>query len=118
LIGKLGPIQINQIKHICYWKDVRAAQAKSTAKQVGKSISTATDGCYIATMAYGDYEHPQVMKLRTFRDEFLRKSYLGRKFIKLYYKYSPLLVEKLKDKPKINDIIRTLLDKLIKIIRK
>jgi hypothetical protein len=118
LIGKLGPIQINQIKHICYWKDVRAAQAKSTAKQVGKSISTATDGCYIATMAYGDYEHPQVLKLRTFRDEFLRKSYLGRKFIKLYYKYSPLLVEKLKDKPKTNDIIRTLLDKLIKIIRK
>lgn len=118
LIGKLGPIQINQIKHICYWKDVRAAQAKSTAKQVGKSISTATDGCYIATMAYGNYEHPQVMELRKFRDEFLRKTLLGRNFIKLYYKYSPVLVEKLKDKPKINFIIRTLLDQLIKIIRK
>lgn len=118
LIGKLGPIQINQIKHICYWKDVRAAQAKSTAKQVGKTISTATDGCYIATMAYGDYEHPQVLKLRTFRDEFLRQSYLGRKFIKLYYTYSPLLVEKLKDKPRTNEVIRTLLDQLIKIIRK
>jgi hypothetical protein len=118
LIGKLGPIQINQVKHICYWKDVRAAQAKSTAKQVGKTISTATDGCYIATMAYGDYEHPQVLKLRIFRDEFLRQSYLGRRFIKLYYKYSPLLVEKLKDKPKTNEIIRTLLDQLIKIIRK
>jgi hypothetical protein len=90
LIGKLGPIQINQIKHICYWKDLRAAQAKSTAKQVGKTISTATDGCYIATMAYGNYDHPQVLELRTFRDEFLSKSYLGRNFIKLYYKYSPL----------------------------
>jgi hypothetical protein len=31
LIGKLGPIQKNQIKHICYWKDLSAAQAKSTA---------------------------------------------------------------------------------------
>ncbi len=118
LIGKLGPIQINQIKHICYWKDLRAAQAKSTAKQVGKTISTATDGCYIATMAYGDYDHPQVLELRTFRDDFLSKSYLGRNFIKLYYKYSPLLVEKLKDKAKINDIIRTLLDQFIKIIKK
>lgn len=118
LIGKLGPIQINQIKHICYWKDLRAAQAKSTAKQVGKTISTATDGCYIATMAYGDYDHPQVLELRTFRDEFLSKSYLGRNFIKLYYKYSPLLVEKLKDKAKTNDIIRTLLDQFIKIIKK
>lgn len=118
LIGKLGPIQINQIKHICYWKDLRAAQAKSTAKQVGKTISTATDGCYIATMAYGNYNHPQVLELRTFRDEFLSKSYLGRNFIKLYYKYSPLLVEKLKDKTKTNDIIRTLLDQFIKIIKK
>lgn len=118
LIGKLGPIQINQIKHICYWKDLRAAQAKSTAKQVGKTISTATDGCYIATMAYGNYDHPQVIELRTFRDEFLSKSYLGRNFIKLYYKYSPLLVEKLKDKTKTNDIIRTLLDQFIKIIKK
>ncbi|MFW5871886.1 MAG: CFI-box-CTERM domain-containing protein [bacterium] len=118
LIGKLGPIQINQVKHICYWKDVRAAQAKSTAKKVGKTISAATEGCYIATMAYGDYEHPQVLKLRTFRDDFLRQSYFGRKFIELYYIYSPFIVGKLKDKPKTNEIIRTLLDQLIKIIRK
>ena len=113
LIGKLGPIQINQVKHICYWKDVRAAQAKS----VGKTISTAT-GCYIATMAYGDYDHPQVMELRKFRDEFLRKTLFGRYFIRIYYKYSPLLVVKLKDKPKINALIRRCLDQLIKSIRK
>ena len=118
LISKLGPIQINQIKHICYWKDVRAAQAKSTAKQVGKTIDTVTDRCYIATMAYGNYDHPQVMELRNFRDEVLSKSVLGRSFIRFYYKYSPLLVEKLKDKPKTNKIIRTVLDHLIKTIRK
>lgn len=118
LISKLGPIQINQIKHICYWKDVRAAQAKSTAKQVGKTISTATDGCYIATMAYGNYDHPQVIELRNFRDQFLSKSVLGRSFIRFYYKYSPILVEKLKDNPKTNKIIRKLLDQLIKTIRK
>lgn len=118
LISKLGPIQINQIKHICYWKDVRAAQAKSTAKQVGKTISTATDGCYIATMAYGNYDHPQVIELRNFRDQFLSKSVLGRSFIRFYYKYSPFLVEKLRDNPKTNKIIRKLLDQLIKTIRK
>jgi hypothetical protein len=118
LFNKLGPFQINQVKHICYWKDVRATQAKSTAKQVGKTISTATDGCYIATMAYGDYDHPQVMELRKFRDEFLSKTLLGRYFIRFYYKYSPLLVEKLKDKPKINELIRTFLDQLINSIRK
>jgi len=119
LFSKLGPIQINQVKHICYWKDVRAAQAKSTAKKVGSTISSATDkGCYIATMAYGDYDHPQVMELRRFRDGFLSKTIVGRRFIKFYYKYSPSLVEKLKNKQSINLIIRKGLDQFIKAIKK
>lgn len=119
LFGKLGPFQINQVKHICFWKDVRAAQAMSSAKKVGSTISSATSGgCYLATMAYGDYDHPQVLELRKFRDGFLSKTILGLYFIKFYYKYSPLLVEKLKNKTKINELIRTFLDQLIKLIRK
>ncbi len=119
LFNKLGPIHINQVKHLCYWKDVRAAQAKSTAKKVGSTISSATDsGCYIATMAYGDYDHPQVMELRRFRDDFLSKTIVGRSFIKLYYKYSPSMVEKLKNKKSINLIIRKGLDQFIKAIKK
>lgn len=118
LLGKLGPFQINQVKHLCYWKDVRAAQAMSSAKEVGKTISTATSGCYIATMAYGDYDHPQVMELRKFRDESLSKTILGCYFIKFYYNYSPILVDKLKDKPKTNELIRKFLDQLIKSITK
>lgn len=118
LIGKLGPIQINQIKHLCYWKDVRAAQAKSTAKKVGSTISKASDGCYIASMAYGDYDHPQVMELRKFRDNFLSKTVVGRSFIKFYYRYSPSLVEKLKNRQSINLIIRKGLDQFIKAIKK
>lgn len=119
LFSKLGPIQINQVKHICYWKDVRAAQAISSAKKVGSTISSATDsGCYIATMAYGDYDHPKVMELRRFRDSFLSKTIVGRRFIKFYYKYSPNLVEKLKNKQSINLIIRKGLDQFIKAIKK
>ena len=104
LLGKLGPIQINQVKHLCYWKDVRVPQA--------------SDGCYIATMAYGDYDHPQVLELRKFRDDFLSKTTLGRSSIKLYYRYSPSLVQRLKNKQSINLIIRKGLDQFIKIIRK
>jgi hypothetical protein len=69
-------------------------------------------------MAYGDYNHPQVMELRKFRDEFLRKTFFGRYFIKVYYKYSPHLVEKLKNKTKINELLRSSLDLLIKTIIK
>ncbi|MCB0541175.1 MAG: hypothetical protein KDE33_26950, partial [Bacteroidetes bacterium] len=79
-------------------------QLDSVRRQIrsatSSSSSSGSSGCYIATMAYGDYDHPQVMELRKFRDEFLNKSVLGRIFISLYYKYSPLLVQRLKDKPK------------------
>ncbi|MDH6357369.1 CFI-box-CTERM domain-containing protein [Parabacteroides sp. PF5-9] len=79
--------------------------------------SSGKKGCYIATMAYGSYEHPQVIELRRFRDDFLSKSIAGRLFIRTYYKYSPALVEKLKEKEQINRIIRTLLNSFIKLIR-
>lgn len=119
LFSKLGPLHINQLKYICYWKDVTASQVKSTAKKVGSTVSTAAEGnCYIATMAYGDYDHPQVLELRRFRDDFLRKTILGRKFIELYYELSPSLVEILKNKSSVNLIIRKGLDQFIKAIKK
>lgn len=74
--------------------------------------------CYIATMAYGDFDHPQVLVLRQFRDNTLDKSALGKWFIKVYYHNSPKLVEKLKDKKTANNIIRCLLDQLIKILKR
>jgi hypothetical protein len=120
LFNKLGPIQINQVKHLCYWKDVRATQATATAKKIGSTLSSAADkgGCYIATMAYGNYEHPQVLELRKFRDKFLGNTIIGRIFIKLYYKYSPRLVKRLQNKQGINLIIRKGLDQCIKTFRK
>lgn len=120
LFSKLGPIQINQVKHLCYWKDVRAAQANATAKKIGSTISSAADKgkCYIATMAYGSYEHPQVLELRRFRDNYLTKSIAGRLFIKAYYIISPGLVEILKNKKNSNAFIRKVLNHIIKYIKK
>jgi hypothetical protein len=79
--------------------------------------SGGSSGCYIATMAYGDYDHPQVMILRQFRDEVLDKSAFGKWFIKKYYHYSPRLVERLKNQRTINIIIRKALNQFIKIIK-
>ena len=76
-----------------------------------------SSGCYIATMAYGDYDHPQVIILRTFRDNVLDKSIFGKIFIKIYYKYSPKLVEKLNDKKAVNSFIRKSLNQFIKLIK-
>ena len=79
--------------------------------------SSGSSGCYIATMAYGDYDHPQVMILRQFRDEVLDRSALGKWFIKTYYHYSPKLVERLKNQKTVNIIIRKALNQFIKLIK-
>lgn len=74
-------------------------------------------GCYIATMVYGDYDHEQVKILRGFRDDVLDEYSFGKHFIKVYYKYSPKLVERLKDEKNINILIRRILNQIIKIIK-
>lgn len=81
------------------------------------SSSSRSSGCYIATMAYGNYDHPQVMILRQFRDEVLDKSAFGKWFIKKYYHYSPKLVERLKNQRNVNIIIRKALNQFIKLIK-
>jgi hypothetical protein len=76
------------------------------------------EGCYIATMAYGDYDHPQVLTLRYFRDDYLSKTLLGRSFIKFYYFISPKMVKVFQNNKGLNHFIRKSLDVFIKIISK
>lgn len=45
--------------------------------------------CFIATAAYGHYDHSYVRMLRQFRDQFLLSNTPGRAFVSWYYKYSP-----------------------------
>jgi hypothetical protein len=75
-------------------------------------------GCYIATMAYGDYEHPQVLVLRKFRDEKLINTNVGKALIKFYYGVSPYLVKLLRNHKQINKFIKRVLDLLVQLIKK
>ena len=75
-------------------------------------------GCFIATMVYGDYNHPQVLILRKFRDETLLNSRMGRIFVYIYYKTSPYLVKLLRNKKIVNLMIKKFIDILIKRIKK
>jgi hypothetical protein len=44
-------------------------------------------GCFIATAAMGSYDHPQVMELRHFRDEWILTKNWGESFVNWYYHY-------------------------------
>lgn len=89
----------------------------STLNSINSQLNP-SGGCYIATMAYGDYDHPQVMVLRQFRDSYLSKRGWGKKFISFYYANSPLWVETLKDHKRINTLIRKLLDSFVYLWKK
>ncbi len=71
------------------------------------------EGCYIATAIYGSYDAPEVITLRQFRDETLKKSFFGRMFIKVYYTLSPPVAEKLKNAHRVNTFVRSILDKWV-----
>ena len=75
--------------------------------------TTKSEGCYIATAVYGSYDALEVIELRKFRDNVLKKSISGRLFISTYYSISPYIATKLKGHYKINNIIRGILDKFI-----
>lgn len=62
-----------------------------SSSSVSFSGGSGSGGCFIATATYGNYDHPKVQFLRKFRDRYLLTNSLGRRFVGLYYRYSPTL---------------------------
>lgn len=60
-------------------------------EQLQKSISKKNDNkCFIATATMGSYEHPTVMELRYFRDNWILQKSWGEGFVKWYYHYGAI----------------------------
>ena len=83
---------------------------RQEAEQIEQARTNSKKGCFIATAVYGDYEAPEVVELRKFRDNVLEKNAFGRLFIKLYYKISPPFATWLKAHSSISKIIKNVLD--------
>jgi hypothetical protein len=90
---------------------INVALSSSSSSSSGSGSSS---GCYIATMVYGDYNAPEVMVLRRFRDDVLAKYAFGLMFIQIYYRYSPLFVERFRHSQKINSFIKVILDRVVR----
>ncbi len=74
-----------------------------------KSLKIGRTRCFIATAAFDSGYAPEVVTLRKFRDERLRKSDLGRKFIVFYYRFSPSFAQKLDSHPRLKAATRALI---------
>lgn len=82
------------------------------------SVPQKKEGCYIATAVYGSYDAPEVMVLRRFRDDTLRKSALGRWFIRVYYRLSPAVAKKLRKAKRVNGVVRKCLDRWVRYLER
>jgi len=62
--------------------------------------------CFIATAAFGSPLHPFVQTLQDFRDRYLLSTRAGRKFVNLYYKYSPHIANLITDHKALRTVVR------------
>ena len=72
-------------------------------------LPNTSQGCFIATAAYGFYSAPQVQALRKFRDRFLLTNDLGYAFVDWYYTHSPATVAWLTENPQYKPLVRAAL---------
>lgn len=107
----------NTLKNMQTQLSNAAGRLTGTHSTPQRNTSSSSGGCYIATMAYGSYDHPQVLVLRAFRDNYLSERRWGRDFIRFYYKHSPGWVEKLKNHAAINRAIRCCLDGFVSFLK-
>ena len=102
----------------CSRWDKLVSLVKKQEEEENAASNSKKEGCYIATAVYGSYDAPEVLVLRKFRDNVLKKSRGGRMFIKIYYALSPGLAEKLKDYTFINNKVRVILNRMVILIKK
>lgn len=86
-----------------------ASRDKSSGRYTSDS-----KGCFIATAVYGDFNAPEVVSLRNWRDQVLSTTIAGRAAISLYYFISPPIARYLTGSPWLSTQIRKILDAFVR----
>ena len=64
-----------------------------THREHHPKVTTADEGCFIATAAFGTPHAEEIDELREFRDHILLSNTLGEMFVDAYYRFSPPVAE-------------------------
>ena len=75
-------------------------------------------GCFVATATYGNEDATEVRFLRAFRDQILKRSFVGRVFTAMYYKCSPYLARTVELSPALQRVSRRCLDMVVMLIER
>lgn len=98
MLEKGGRLTSNKLK-----SEIDTGSGKMTIE----SKSGAT--CFVASAAYDDPNHPDVIFLRSFRDTVLVKYLVGRALISIYWKIGPTLAIPVKRNATLRSIVQSLL---------
>lgn len=75
-------------------------------------------GCFVATVCYGDYDAPEVLILRQFRDDKLLKTFIGKVFVKFYYSVSPFFATLISKSDLLKKMVRQyFLEPIVRLIQ-
>lgn len=72
--------------------------------------------CFVATAAYGDPRHPDVVALRAFRDNILVRYRAGRAFIRFYWTVGPAMARHTSPESLHGRLARHLLSRLVRVL--
>lgn len=75
-----------------------------------------SSGCFIATAVYGSQDSKQVLKLRNFRDQRLKKSVTGKIAVKMYYATSPRIAKLIYNNHFLKKPVKIIIDRIIQYL--
>lgn len=82
----------------------RLVEKPKAYSQTSKNQSKS--GCFVATACYGDYNATEVLVLRSYRDNVLLNTFLGKIAVKLYYFISPPIAKLLEKSELLKGFVR------------
>lgn len=74
-----------------------------------KTANVRSGHCFIASIAFESRNDPTLITLRAFRNDVLAKTFLGKSFIRTYYRWSPGLANRLQHYPWVKKALRRVL---------
>ncbi|WP_342129796.1 CFI-box-CTERM domain-containing protein [Hydrogenophaga sp. OTU3427] len=109
--------------HIDVWNTLNK-DGKTTRQSITTDIETGAGRmriesksgatCFVATVAYGDCDHPDVKFLRWYRDKILATSFLGRSFIHTYWAIGPKIAKAISPHASLRSKAKTVISYIVK----